>query len=204
TVGTALVTLPLVVLLGDMTPKTIAIRLADRWARVAARPLELFGWIVAPLRVLVRLVSESLLWLLGGRPTTHDGGLREEGLRALVDVGEQEGEVENAERKPIHNVFEFGERTAGEVMTPGDRVFALPYEMPLGRIVEQVTSSRFSRVPIYRRAGKGGVGQVVGVLHAKELVGYGRGHLEGHTLQDLLRPPFFLPPSTTSHRLFPP
>ena len=57
-------------------------------------------------------------------------------------------------------------------------------------------------MPIYRRAGKGGVGQVVGVLHAKELVGYGRGNLEGHTLQDLLRPPFFVPRSTKCDRLF--
>jgi len=202
TIGTALCTLPLVVMFGDMTPKSIAIRAADRWARAAARPLEVFGWIVAPLRITVRLVSESLLWLVGGRPPTREEGLREEEFRALVDVGEQEGEVENAERKLIHNVFEFGDRTVFEVMTPGDKVFALPYEMPLGRIVEAVAASRFSRVPIYRRGAKGTLGQVVGVLHAKDLIGYRRGHLEGHTLQDLLRPPFFVPRSTKCDRLF--
>src|SRR5207244_1952665 len=91
--------------------------------------------------------------LVGGRPPTPEEGLREEEFRALVDVGEEEGEVENAERKLIHNVFEFGDRTASEVMTPVEKVFALPYEMPLGRLVEMVSASRFSRVPIYKRGG---------------------------------------------------
>ena len=210
TVGTAAVTVPLVVLVGDMTPKTLAIRLGDRWARVAARPLEVFSVLVTPLRLLVQLVSESLLRIFGTRPAVQAEGLREEEFRALVDVGEQEGEVEKAERKLIHNVFEFGDRGVVEVMTRAEEVFALPYEMPLGRIVEAVSTSRYSRVPIYRRAGKTGsgagaganLGHVVGVLFAKDLVGYARGHLEGRALADLIKPPFFVPKSTKCDRLF--
>jgi putative hemolysin len=202
TLGTAVVTVPILVLLGDMAPKSVAIRVGERWARFAAGPLALFGFAVAPVRIVVRLVSDTLLNLVGGRPQTQQEGIREEEFRALVDVGEAEGEVENAERKLIHNVFEFGDRTVVEVMTPAERVFALPYEMPLGRLVEAVSASRYSRVPIYRRGGKEGIDHVVGVLYAKDLVGYGRGHLEGHTLKDLLKPPFFVPRSTKCDRLF--
>ena len=202
TVGTAVVTVPVLVLVGDMTPKTLALRAADRWARAAAPVLRFFGAIVAPVRMVLSLFANGILGALGVRAATDQEGLREEEFRALIDVGEQEGEVENAERKLIHNVFEFGDRTVAQVMTPGDKVFALPYEMPLGRLVDAIAGSRYSRVPIFRRATRGSGTHVVGIVHAKDLAGYAFGHLEGHTIQDLLRPPFFVPRSTKCDRLF--
>jgi CBS domain containing-hemolysin-like protein len=218
TVITAAVTVPLLVFLGDMTPKSLALRAAEQWARLMARPLTVLTWVIAPLRVVVRLVSDAIINLLGGRAPKPHEGLREAEFRALVDVGEQEGEVELAERRLIHNVFEFGDRTVAEVMTKGDKVFTLPYEMPLGRLVEAVAAARFSRVPIVRSLPQKGpvpakekigprgkptrIEEVVGVLYAKDLVGYARGHLEGHTIQDLLRPSFFVPLSTKCERLF--
>lgn len=211
TVGTAAVTVPLLVLIGDMTPKSVAIRAAESWARVAAPVLLVLGAVVAPLRALVRLVSDTILNLIGGSPQTPQAGIREEEFRALIDVGEEEGEVENAERKLIHNVFEFGDRTVVEVMTPAAKVFALPYEMPLGRLVEAISAAGHSRVPIYRRSADSGrvdggapagIPHVVGLLYSKDLVGYARGHLEGHGLQELLKPPFFVPRSTKCERLF--
>src|SRR5581483_4957563 len=116
-----------------------------------------------------------------------------------------------AERRLIHNVFEFGDTTVGKVMTPGEKVFALPYEMPLGRLVEAVAAERFSRVPIYRTvrkrpARKGAESpktiEFIGVLLAKDLVGYAQGHLEGHTVQELLHPPLFVPRTTKCDHLF--
>ncbi len=212
TIATAAITVPLLVLVGDMTPKTLALKLADRWARAMAAPLGWLVWLLAPVRGAIRLVSDAMTNLLGGHSPSPDAGLREAEFRALVDVGEEEGEVEVAERQLIHNVFEFGDRTVGEVMTRGDELFTLPYEMPLGRLVEAVASSRYSRVPILRTpaaakspkvaAKDKRIEEVVGVLYAKDLVGYPRGQLEGHTIQELLRPAFFVPRSTKCDRLF--
>ncbi|MSP62372.1 MAG: HlyC/CorC family transporter [Myxococcales bacterium] len=209
TIATAAVSVPLLAMVGDITPKTVALKAADRWARIAAAPLTLFTWLMAPIRAVVRVLSDVLIDLLGGHPPSKDEGIREAEFRALVDVGEQEGEVELAERRLIHNVFEFGDRSVGEVMTSNERLFTLPYEMPLGRLVLAVAHSRYSRVPIVRKGAvppppKGGrrVEEVVGVVYAKDLVGYARGHLEGHTIQDLLRPAYFVPRSTKCDRLF--
>jgi putative hemolysin len=102
-------------------------------------------------------------------------------------------------------------------MTPADQVFALPYEMPLGRLVEAIAKERYSRVPIFRDPGRDGArtgrarkGQpppaskieVLGILLAKDLVGYPSGHLEGHTVQDLLHPALFVPRTTKCDHLF--
>jgi CBS domain containing-hemolysin-like protein len=88
--------------------------------------------------------------------------------------------------------------------------------MPLGRMVSIIATERYSRVPIYRqgkarsdgkRAAAAGTGQrgkmeVVGILLAKDLVGYSWGHLEGHTVQDLLHPVLFVPRTTKCDQLF--
>src|SRR6202008_1869971 len=113
-------------------------------------PLQLLAWLITPVRVLLQSIASAVLAAIGARPMTQEGGLREEEFRSLVDVGSEEGELQVAERRLIHNVFEFGDTTVGKVMTPAEKVFALPYEMPLGRMVEAIAEQQYSRVPVYR------------------------------------------------------
>jgi CBS domain containing-hemolysin-like protein len=199
---------PLILIVGEMTPKSLAIRVGEKWARAVSLPLTVVTWLVTPVRVVLSGMAGGLIALTGGRQITEEEGVREEEFRALVDVGSEEGELQVAERRLIHNVFEFGDTTVGKVMTPAEKVFALPFEMPLGKIVEAVSEQRFSRVPIYRskapsrRAAAPTGMEVVGILLAKDLVGYAQGALEGHTLGELLHPPLFVPRTTKCDRLF--
>lgn len=210
------VMLPLILFFGEMLPKSLALRLGERWARAVSWPLAMVAYLVTPVRLVLQTVASGVLGLVGARPMTRQEGLREEEFRALVDMGSQEGELQVAERRLIHNVFEFGDTTVGKVMTPAEKVFALPYEMPLGRMVEAIGGQRFSRVPIFRsgKVSRGGRQpslaraltrrpmEVVGILLAKDLVGYAWGALEGHTVQDLLHPALFVPRTTKCDQLF--
>ena len=208
---TTAVIVPLILLFGEMAPKSLAIRVGERWARIVSGPLKFFQYLITPVRVILSVVSGAVLALFGARNQPIEAGVREEEFRALVDVGSEEGELQVAERRLIHNVFEFGDTPVGKVMTPAERVFALPYEMPLGRMVEAIAEQHYSRVPVYRAgridaktraAGKRAPLEVVGIIHAKDLVTYASKGLEGHTVQDLLHPPFFVPRTTTCDRLF--
>jgi putative hemolysin len=204
--------LPLILFFGEMTPKSLALRLGERWARVISWPLSALAYFITPVRILLQSVASGVLTIFGARPMTREEGLREEEFRSLVDVGSEEGELQVAERRLIHNVFEFGDTTVGKVMTPAEKVFALPYEMPLGRMVEAISTERYSRVPIYKTAkavrgadGKRpqrGAMEVVGILLAKDLTGYYWAALEGHTVQDLLHPVLFVPRTTKCDQLF--
>ena len=190
--------LPLILFFGEMVPKSVALRLGESWARVISAPLQVLAYLITPVRVVLQSIASAVLTIIGARPMTREEGLREEEFRSLVDVGSESGELQVAERRLIHNVFEFGDTTVGKVMTPADKVFALPYEMPLGRMVEAIAAERYSRVPIYKtpKAARGADGkrpargamEVVGILLAKDLTGYAWGALEGHTVQDLLHP----------------
>lgn len=195
-----LLTVPLLVMFGELIPKTIGIKLAERWALIVSWLLKVLTWVLWVPRVLVSTVSDLLLLLLigpKGRHTEAAPVLSEREIRTLVDLGQAEGEIRGAERKLIHNVLDFGDLTVGNLMTLERNVFAVPVAMPLARIVETVSKQRYSRVPVYR----GRRDNVIGILLAKDLVGYSYGDLEGRPLADLLHPPLFVPKRAKCERL---
>jgi putative hemolysin len=192
--------LPLVLLLGEITPKTIAFKSSATWSRTAVRPLVLFGLVVTPIRLVVTGVAWLVLRPLGGRSSLRQAArdLSEDEFKALVDAGSAEGAVDARERRLIHKVFEFGDKTVAEAMVPRHRVFALSYDLPLARLAREVASRGFSRVPIYHRSPD----QIRGVLHAKDLLIQGSGGAAPHKLAELLNEPLFVPQTTPLERLF--
>ncbi len=196
-----LLTVPLLVTFGELIPKTVGIKLAERWARLVSRPTVLLTWILWVPRTIISTIADGVLLLLLGKKARHTEAapvLSEREFRTLVDIGSAEGEIQGTERKLIHNVLDFGDLTVGKLMTPAREVFALPQDMPLLRIVEAVSRQRYSRVPIYR----GRRDNIVGILYAKDLVGYSYGDLEGRPLSDLLHPPLFVPQRAKCERVF--
>jgi len=195
-----LITLPAVLLIGEVTPKTIAIKTATGWSRMAARPLWLFGTVVSPLRWLVQRIADVILRPFGVHssrpPAVH--ALGEDEFKALVDAGSAEGEVDPRERRLIHRVFEFGEKTVAQVMVPAERSFLLAYNLPLSRILSQVCERGFSRVPIYHKSRD----NILGILYAKDLVLLGTGLTAPRRLGELLHEPLFVPRKMRLERLF--
>ncbi|MBP9207752.1 MAG: HlyC/CorC family transporter [Kofleriaceae bacterium] len=198
----AAMVIPVVVLLGEVTPKTLALKAPSSWARAAAWPLTLFFWLVSPIRFFVHGASELLLGVLGvsGRPRPGKD-LTEEEFRSLLDAGSAQGQVDQRERKLIHRVFEFADKNVGQVMTPRDKIFAVSYDLPTGRLAKEVAARGFSRVPIYQKS----LDNIRGVLNAKDLVGVATGAAPapaGRTLAEMLHEPLFLPRTTPIKRAF--
>jgi putative hemolysin len=193
------IALPIVVLFGEVTAKTIALKSPIGWARGAARALHVFSLVVAPLRWIVHGLSELLLRPLGSaariRPSRD---LSEEEFRTLVDAGSAQGQVDARERRIIHRVFEFGDKNVGQVMTPRDKIVALSYDLPMARLVREVAARGFSRIPIYQRS----LDNVRGVLNAKDLVPALAGQVPARSLSELLHEPLFVPRTTPIKRLF--
>ena len=206
------VALPVVVLLTEVTAKTLAAKAPLGWARTAAWPLQLFTWLVTPVRLIVGGVTSVLLLPLGdavrARPARD---LSEEEFRKLVDAGSAQGQVDARERRLIHRVFEFSDKNVGQIMTPRDRIFALNYDLPMQRIVREVAARGFSRVPIYQKT----LDNVRGIVNAKDLVRAATGYTPGTLIAGpssgpgtapplgaLLHEPLFVPRTTPVKRLF--
>jgi putative hemolysin len=191
--------LPLLLFFGEITPKTVAIKSSATWARAASRPLWLFDIVVTPVRAIVRGVADLLMRPFGGSTLgSVPKELGEEEFKALVDAGSAEGEVDARERRLIHKVFEFGDKTIAQVMTPRQRVFALSYELPLARLIQEAAARGYSRVPIYHKA----FDNLRGILYARDLVGHATGLAQPRPLGELLHEPLFVPQTIQLERLF--
>lgn len=193
-----LVSAAIVILLGEVVPKTLAIRQPIVWARQVAQPLALFGLVITPVRWIIHGVAELLARPFGGAARPRAADLSEEEFRKLVDAGSAQGQVDARERRLIHRVFEFGDKNIGQVMTPRDKVFALAYDLPMARLVKEVAARGFSRVPIYQRS----LDNVRGILNAKDLVRATAGQSPARTLSELLSEPLYVPRTTPVARLF--
>ncbi len=196
---TLAVTLPLIVLIAEVTSKTLAAKAPLTWARICVMPLSLFMLLVTPVRFVVQAVTSVLLAPLGEAARTRpQRDLSEEEFRSLLDAGSAQGQVDARERRLIHRVFEFSDKNVGQVMTPRERIFALSYDLPMQRLVKELAARGFSRVPIYQKS----LDNIRGILNAKDLVRVAAGQPMGRPLGELLHEPLFVPRTTPVKRLF--
>lgn len=185
---------PLILVCGEIIPKNIAMHFAAQLAPIVIWPLHLFHTAVRPLRQILTAVADRVVLWFGGRPELAEPMIMEQEFRRLVDLGRKGGVIAQEEREVIHNVFEFTDRVAADIMTPAERIFALPVDLPFERMLEEIKSVQFSRVPFY----EGDRERVIGVLHVRDLFALHRRRLagEGATVQDVLVPPLVIPPAT--------
>jgi putative hemolysin len=193
------VTLPLVVMVSEVTSKTLAAKAPLVWSRMSVLPLSLLMLVVTPIRIVVQAAASVLLAPFGEAARTRPNrDLSEEEFRSLVDAGSAQGQVDARERRLIHRVFEFSDKNVGQVMTPRERMFALSYDLPVQRLVKEVAARGFSRVPIYQKS----LDNIRGILNAKDLVRALAGQGLGRPLGDILHEPLFVPRTTPVKRLF--
>jgi putative hemolysin len=194
---TIAVTIPVAVLIVEVTPKTLALKSPLTWARRAAAPLSIFYLAVTPVRWVIGGFIELVLRPFGAAYKAQARDMSEEEFRTLIDTGAAQGHVDARERRLIHKVFEFSDKNVGQIMTPADRVFALSYDLPTARLLKEVAGRGFSRVPIYQRS----LDNVRGILNAKDLLRPQVGQV-GRTLGELLHEPLFVPRTTPIKRVF--
>jgi putative hemolysin len=192
-------TLPLVVLFGEVLPKTLALKNPIGWSRAAAWPLAAFALVMSPVRwVVMGVTSVVLRPLVDPNRARASKDLSEEEFKSLIDAGSAQGQVDARERRLIHRVFDFADKNVGQIMTPRERMVALAYDLPMQRLAKEVGAKGFSRIPIYQKS----VDNIRGILNAKDLVRVQAGVAAGRTLGELLHDPLFIPRTTPVKRLF--
>jgi putative hemolysin len=185
-----LLVLPLLVLFGEVLPKSLAMRYPRRWALAVSRPLAGITTIIAPLRWLVTQLAGGLTRLFGVSRHSRSEGLREEELRTLVDMGREQGSIKAAEQELIHAVFELDDLPVGRIMTPRADLVMLDLRSPWDEILATVREYGLSRIPVYLHDRD----NIVGVLMAKDLLRFlGRPPPNLRQVRQVLHPPYYVP-----------
>ncbi len=171
----------LILVFGEVLPKSLATRNNVAIARLTIYPVRWMMFLVAPLIWILNFIPR-MTGLLHHGPTAT-----EEELMTFVEVVEEEGEIKEEEKKLIHNIFEFDDTKAVEIMTPRRDMFTINADQELD--FKSIAESGFTRIPVF----EGDVDNVVGILNIKDLFMHQAVSGDPPDVRKIMRPAYFIP-----------
>ena len=195
-----IIMVPLLLLVGEITPKVLAIRHNVAFSSFESRPIEWFARLIKPVRLIVRNVADWFITLIIGKERSRGNIITEDMVRILAREALGEGALDHLEAQFIEQIFDFGNKTLEDVMTPRSDIFFLAIDRPLHEIIAEVCKSRHTKIPIYQENRD----NVCGILHSRDLLGIDvdKFSKDPLRLQGLLRKPYFVPESKQAADLF--
>lgn len=179
----------LILLFGEIVPKSLSLNFAEKFALFAARPLNLFYRLVLPIQKLFTRLAEIFMSLIGVIPKNYDERISDEEFTSMVKMGKNEGVIDPEESELIHNVMEFGEKTVADVMTPKIDMFTLSANDSINEILPKILENFYARVPVYDEKEE----HIIGVLLTKALNRHRRQSKDKFNLKGILQPAISVP-----------
>ncbi len=152
---------------GEIVPKTWAGSHADRIALAYSGIIHILMTLLTPVIWIVDNIAQGIIRLfhLGAKP--GEGNITQEELRTYVDVSHEEGVIESGERKFIHNVFDFSDSTAAEIMIPRINMTSLSSDSTYEEIFTQFKKTMYTRIPVYEDDNPD---NIIGFVHMKDFI----------------------------------
>lgn len=176
--------------IGELVPKSLALRYPEQVALVVARPLDIFSRLFSWIVKFLTASSNLLLFFSGTGTKSIDTLVSEEEVKYLISEGAERGVFDDTEKEFIHSVFDFADTSVREVLTPRTEIHALDVETPTTEALHEMVESGFSRMPVYEED----LDHILGIVHIKELL-RAREHSQAELLRNFLHPAHFVPDS---------
>lgn len=195
TIGVSVVVLTITyasLIIGELTPKRLALNNAERIAAAVALPMQALSALAAPVVRLLNASTDLVIRLLGVKPSAEPHVTPEE-IKVLIEQGTASGVFEASEQDMIENVLRLDERRVGACMTPRTQIVSLDVDDPPETLRRKIADSQHSRFPVIQ----GDPDNVVGMVRAKDLLAQSLAG-EPLNLSALLRPPLFVPENTSA------
>lgn len=183
-IGTGVLTL-LVLIFGEITPKTSATIYSETLSLKFAKPIYLIMQVLTPLIVVVDVLSKGVLKMIHVDPNKKQDAITEDELRTIVEVSHEEGVIESDEKKMIYNVFDFGDSVAKDIMVPRIDMTFLDVNASYQEIMDIFRQEKYTRYPVYEET----TDNVIGVLNIKDI--FLKGGEEGFSVRKYLRKPLY-------------
>lgn len=175
----------LILIFGEVTPKTMATIKADSMSLTVAAPIGLLMKILTPVIFIINKLSLGLMFLLHVNIKDAQKKMTEEELRTIVDVSQENGVIEHEERDMIHNLFDFGDAEAKEIMVPRIDMTFVHADATYQEVLDIFRQDMFTRLPVYEDS----TDNVIGIINMKDFL------LQNDTpefsVRNLLREPYF-------------
>lgn len=192
--------IPILLLVGEITPKTLAIRNNAAFATYQSVPIDLFSRFMTPVRWVVRAVAEFFITLIVGKERSRGNIVTEDMVRTLAREAVGEGALDKHEAQFIEQIFDFGNKTVADVMTRRSNIFFLSADLPLAEMAAEMRRTLHPKIPVYKEHRD----TIVGILYARDLVGKSVEDALNtpEDLEKILREPYYVPESKHLADLF--
>ncbi|MEW9122895.1 MAG: hemolysin family protein [Thermotaleaceae bacterium] len=184
----------LILIFGEITPKTFSAYYPDKVAIRLGRPIELLSFVLYPILQILNGITSLTIRILGGDIQPNKAIVSEDEIKTLVDVGEEAGIIESKEKEMINSIFEIGDIEATEVMIPRIDMIYLEEDSTLEEAFNIVIDYGYSRIPVIKDT----IDNVIGILYAKDLLAYDRQKKQNShdfDIKKLIRPAYYVPES---------
>lgn len=193
-IATAIMTI-VILIFGEVTPKALAAQNAEKIALLIASPLLFLSRVFHPLVRVLTGITNFIIALLGGKGKKDTPFITEDELRMLIDVGAKEGTIEKKDKEMLQGVFEFGDKTAKDVMQPRIDMDSIEINASLDEALKAMLKTRHSRLPVY----EGSIDNIIGILNLKGLLHQIKEHKQNQakelSLRESITPVYIVPTS---------
>ena len=187
-----LIMVPLLLLFGEVTPKTVAVSNPVRLStNIVAGPLSVWVKFITPLRWAIRGIADRITSLIVGEEKIAENILQIDEFRSLVEEVADKGELDATERALIYNLLEANDTEIVVIMTPRTRIRFLDEALSIPEMVEKFRIYQHPRVPVFR----GHHDNIVGFIHAENILRLilDNAELSSIRLEDIMHPPVVVP-----------
>lgn len=182
----------LLLIFGEITPKSLTTRYPEKSSFFLSRFVWFFFYFLRPFVIIFTSISRLFLKVFGISTKKKQATFTEEEIKTFIDVGGEEGVLENGEKNMMNRVFKFTDLNATDIMVPRCDVIGIETKASYRDIIQLSERMRISRFPVYT---EDGIDNILGVLYVKDLLFF-RGAKEDFSVEKLMRPPLFIPGTT--------
>jgi len=182
----------LILVFGEVVPKSLAITHSEKISKGVAKTIEIISIIFLPIIKCLKLLINFIYIIFRLNKKGRKREITEEDLISLINVGEDEGVIEEQEKKMIKNIFDFGDTIVKEVMIPRVDINFVPHDISLSELVQMIKKSGHSRIPVY----EGTVDNIIGILYVKDILKMYKQAFkdeESFEIKNILRKAYFVP-----------
>ncbi|MGL5651607.1 MAG: HlyC/CorC family transporter [Paraclostridium sp.] len=185
-VATALMTI-LVLIFGEITPKTIAANNSEKIAILVSKPIKVIILILTPVVWVFNIITNIIFKLFGIKSKSGQPYITEEELRTMVNVSQEEGVLEIEERQIINNVFQFGDMQAKEAMVQRLDMVCIDADDGYKEIISLFKEEQFSRMPVYEESAD----DIIGIVNIKDIIFLEEDEIANFDIRNYVREAFF-------------
>lgn len=198
-VVTTLIISYLTLVLGELVPKRIALQNAEKVAMFAIKIILFISKLTKPFVWFLSFSTNLIMKIFGFKNEGIEEQISREEIRSLIEIGEENGAINEAERDMIDGIIEFDDTTAKMIMTPRTETFLLDVNENLKDCINKILEENFSRIPIYEDE----IDNIIGILHMKDLFAsiIEKG-IDNVNIRDLIKEPCFFIETQSIDELF--